>query len=122
MRAREFVSEARRGKLDHSFQHTSPGTMVPKNHDHLYTSRSYDAYRVGVLTGMHEDDLNEMDADSWIGNMPMYNTYTPEEHDKVQRALKKLGQTAEHHAYQGSQEPPDTHKTSPVSGFKGYPK
>ena len=120
MRAREFVTEGRRSKIDHSFQHANPGAIIPGNRDRFYDGRTYDSYRMAMLSGMHPDDLEKTDVHSWASNMPMYNAYTKAEHDKITRAMKKMGHTVKHMAYQGSQEPPDTHKVSPVNRFAGY--
>jgi len=122
MRAREFIIESLRGKPDAHFLHANPGMIAPKNMENLYRSRSYDEYRIGMLTGMEPEDLEKMDTDSWAGNKPLYTAYTPEEHDKILRAMKKMGHTAEHHAYVGSKEHPEIYKTSPVTSFKGYGK
>lgn len=89
MRACEFMAEGRRSKIDHSFQHASPGAILPGNRDQFYDGRTYDAYRIGMLSGMHPDDLDAADIHSWASNMPMYNTYTQAEHDKITRAMKK---------------------------------
>ena len=120
MRAQEFMVEGSRSKLDHSAQDTSPGLITSGNKETFYDGRSYDAYRVGLLTGMHPDDLDKTDVHSWVSNMALYNTYTPEEHDKIARVLKKMGHTVKQHAPGGSHEPADTHKVSPVAKFKGY--
>jgi hypothetical protein len=122
MRAREFISEAARGNPDEHFLHANPGTLSPKDMEDLYRSRSYDEYRISMLTGMDPTELEKMDTNSWVGNKPLYTTYTPEEHDKVLRAMKKMGHKAEHHAYVGSREHPEIYKKSPVTSFKGYGK
>jgi hypothetical protein len=120
MRAREFVSESSRGTLDHALKNTAGSLITSGNKETFYDGRSYDAYRIGMLTGMHPDDLEKSDVHSWVGNMALYNPYTPEEHDKIARAMKKMGHSVKQHAPGGSHEPPDTHKVSPVSQFKGY--
>jgi hypothetical protein len=120
MRAREFIKEGRRSVIDHSYEHVSPGAVTSGNKDNFYDNRLYDSYRLGMMTGMHPDDLEKSDIHSWASNMPLYASYTPEEHEKITRAMKKMGHTVKHQAYQGSREPPDVHKTSPVTGFKGY--
>ena len=120
MRAQEFVSEGTRSKINHSVADASPSTITSGNKETFYDGRSYDAYRVGLLTGMHPDDLDKADVHSWVSNMALYNPYTPEEHEKIARVLKKMGHTVKQHAPGGSQEPTDTHKVSPVAKFKGY--
>ena len=120
MRAREFVTEGRRSKMDSSFEYASPGAVIPGNRDRFYDGRIYDGYRISMLTGMHPDDLDKADMYSWASNMPMYNAYTDAEHDKIARAMKKMGQSVRHMTRRGSQEPPDTHKVSPVNTFAGY--
>ena len=120
MRAQEFVVEARRSKLTHSFRHASPGAVTSGNQDHSYDSRMYDTYRIAALSGMDPEDLEKVDVHSWISNMPLYTHYTQAEYDKVARVMKKMGHTVKHHAPPGSRESPDTHTVSPVVQFQGY--
>ena len=120
MRAREFVLEARRSTVPDHFRHASPGALGPAGRDSLYTSRSNDFYRMSVLAGMDPEDLEKMDTHSWIDNRPMYNAYTDHDHDKIQRAMKKMGHRPISHAPQGSREMPDVSKISPIRAFRGY--
>jgi hypothetical protein len=50
----------------------------------------------------------------------MYNAYTDHDHDKIQRAMKKMGHRPISHAPQGSREMPDVSKISPIRAFRGY--
>ena len=102
MRAQEFITEGHRGKPEESFSRANPGAISPNGTDNSYASRSYDMYRMSMLTGMHPDDLDEMDANNWAGNRPVYHFYTDEEKQKHERAMKKLGHRPETHAEHGS--------------------
>ena len=92
MRAHEFIVEGTRSKIDHSVTHASPSMITSGNKETFYDGRMYDAYRIGMLTGMHPDDLDATDVHSWVSNMALYNPYTQAEHDKIARVLKKMGQ------------------------------
>lgn len=91
MRAKEFINEAQRGTAEENFAASNPGAVVPTGTDNLYASRYYDFYRISTLTGLSKEQLAKTDAVSYIGNMPMYNSYTEEEHEKLINALQKLG-------------------------------
>jgi hypothetical protein len=120
MRAQEFITESNRGKPEESFSKANPGAISPNGTDNSYVSRSYDMYRMSMLTGMHPDDIEAMDTDNWAGNRPVYHFYTDEEKQKHERAMKKLGHKSETHAASGSREMDDVQKVSPHTPFKGY--
>jgi len=122
MRAREFISEGNRGQPEESFSRANPGAVSPRGMDNPYTSRFYDFYRQSILTGMDPDDLEEMDTQSWASNRPVYHHYTPEERDKHERVMKKLGHKVERHTDSGSNEMIDINKMSSLKAFKGYPR
>lgn len=120
MRAHEFIAEGKRGKPEKSFSKANPGAISPSSTDNSYVSRSYDMYRMSMLTGMHPDDIELMDSDTWIGNRPIYHFYTDEEKKKHERAMKKMGHRSETHAESGSREMDDVQTVSPNVPFKGY--
>ena len=122
MRAREFISESNRGQPEESFSRANPGAVSPRGTDNPYSSRFYDFYRQSILTGMDPDELEAMDTNSWAGNRPVYHHYTPEERDKHERVMKKLGHKPEVHAESGSKETDDINKVSPHTAYKGYPR
>ena len=122
MRAREFIQESRNtdrpeGEIhDHHYM-ANPGAITSTSMD-----RYYDMYRAGMLMGRAPADLNNLDAASWMNNRAYFGAYTDVEKEKVKQALKKLGVKSEEIIPSGSEEPDDTHSTSPVKPFKGYPR
>jgi len=126
MRAREFICELKghRGKgraaPAHEFERAHPGMVAPAGRGDMYIGRYYDHYRVSSLAGMHPDDIANADEVSFFGNLPIFSGYTEPERDKLKVIMKKLGMKPKDYISTGSHEPDDTHRTSPVKGFKGY--
>lgn len=118
MRAKEFIIESKRGKPEIDFYKANPGALGPKGRDNLYVSRYYDHYKLGMLLGMPEEDLEKLDAIGYMSNLPIFNTYVPAERDKIIRAFKKLGLKPHDYVQQGSKELDTTNKISPVSATK----
>ena len=64
-----------------------------------------------------------MDGGSWVEKYNTIHPYTEEEHNMVQQAMKVVPTDHEHTVNDHrSLEAEDTHKVSPVNGFKGYKK
>lgn len=66
---------------------------------------------------------DQMDPASWVEKYNTAHPYTAEEDNMIHGAMKTIG--SEHHhtvSDHRSIETPDTHKVSPVKGFKGYPR
>lgn len=87
--------------------------------------RAYNLNRVMMAAAMHDGrskNAVSMDKASWADKYNTAHPYTEEENNMIQGALKTVG--AKHHGIvlDRSQESEDTHKTSPVTGFKGYPR
>lgn len=120
MRAKEFISEQYRASVPSGFAKANPGLVSPTDREELYVSRYYDFYRISTLTGLSEEDLEKTDVLSYLGNLPMYSSYTKEDHAKLTRALKKLGLNPKDYIPSGSTEQADTNNESPVKPFKGY--
>jgi len=130
MRAKEFITEGtaglrgnNRAAPDHSFAQAHPSLIAPAGRGDLYVGRYYDFYKVAQLTGMDPEELEKMDVISFFGNLPTFSGYTEVDRDKLFRVMKKLGmQPKDYIGGFGSEETNDTHKTSPIKGFKGYAK
>jgi hypothetical protein len=129
MRAHEFITEGKTGlrgggraDADDSFMASHPGMIAPAGRGDLYIGRYYDFYRVASLAGMDPDELDKVDDINFFGNLPVFSAYTPEDREKLVRAMKKLGMDPKDWIPGGSVEKSDTHAVSPVSAFKGYPK
>lgn len=129
MRAKEFVSEGKKGlrgnnrsDANHEFASAHPSIIAPHGRGDLYIGRYYDFYKVAQLTGMDPDDLAKMDLISFFGNLPVFSGYSESDRDKLFRVMKKLGMKPKDYIPTGSTETDDTHKTSPVTSFKGFKK
>ena len=63
----------------------------------------------------------DMDAASWVEKYNTAHPYTEEEHNMLHQAMATI--PTEHKQvvpFSKSQEMHDTHKVSPITGFKGY--
>lgn len=126
MRAREFISEAkrpgRRADASHEFERAHPGLVGPSANSDIYWGRYYDFYRVASLAGMDLDELENVDTIGFFGNLPLFSAYTDYDREKLKLIMKKLGMKPKEHIGKGSVETNGTNITSPVKGFKGYAK
>lgn len=127
MRASEFIVEGKKGlrgnnraEANHEFAAAHPSVVAPHGRGDLYIGRYYDFYRVAQLTGMHPDELEQMDLISFFGNLPVFSGYSECDRDKLFRVMKKLGMKPKDYIPTGSTEVDGTHKTSPINSFKGY--
>lgn len=127
MRASEFIFEAtaddgshgkRRGKLHPDLQsamgmiHRVAGTA----------DRTYDLNRamMAVASSNGKDFSHEPTGESWVARSNMAAPYTKEEHDMLHHAYSAIGTPVQSATDDHRREPKDTHKISPVKGFKGY--
>lgn len=126
MRANEFITEGgpARSKMhkDHENATGTGGSIIAR--DVGGYDRVYHQNRLGMAMAMSDGKSTKkvkMDPAGPTEKFNSYHPYTDEEHNMIQSALKTI--PSEHHkmAKRGkSSEPDDTHKVSPVSGFKGF--
>ena len=130
MRAREFIGEGKTGTITRDVGLALPGAFkIPalKNQD------PYLQYRFGVaLAGAKgaaqraKDGVPDFDGpESEFGENEIVISYDPHVIDYIHDALRAMGMSpsdAVRIGTQGSEEAPDVVKTSPVKGFKGYPR
>jgi hypothetical protein len=66
----------------------------------------------------------DVDAKSWFGKMKTAQPYTREEQNMLKMAYKAINAKWDdlNNGDMRSEELPDTNTTSPVTGFKGYPR
>lgn len=115
MRAHEFVTESKKkGKMHPTHAEATPGAIRNAGY--------YDLYRASMAMASMPDGEHEADASSWIGRDGFVGTYTPEEHEIATKAFKHLGFKVGKHMEGPSREPEAVNTTSPVKGFKGYPR
>lgn len=132
MRAREFINESSiTGSILPDVQRTLPASYVIPD---LKNNDFYIQYRFGVaLAGAKGAEQRKKD------NVPEYSRETPwgeneviisyagdgVEEKYINDALKEIGLTRtskKQVTTSKSEEPQDTGKSSPLNGFKGYPK
>ena len=126
MRANEFITEGgpARSKMhkDHESATSSGGSILTR--DPGGYDRTYHLNRVGMAMAMADGKSTKkikMDVASPTEKFNSIHPYTDEEHNMVQAALNTIPSEQHRMAKRGkSSEPDDTHKVSPVSGFKGF--
>ena len=124
MRAREFISEAKRGGArsapSHEFEQAHPGLVMPGGKGDVYWGRYYDHYRVSSLAGMDPDEIDKIDEINFWGNLPVFSAYTEYDRKKLKAIMKKLKMNPTDAIGDGSFETNGTNTASPVKAFKGY--
>ena len=130
MRASEFITEGRTGTITRDVGLALPGAFkIPalKNQD------PYLQYRFGVaIAGAKgakqraKDNVPDFDGkESVFGENEILVSYDPHVKDYIHDALRSMGMPPSDAIQIGtmaSEEAPDVEKTSPLKGFKGYPK
>ena len=127
MRAVEFIKEDRKGEIPGGHDNAMTGAHVIR--DNGGYDRTNHMNRMMMAAAMHDGKSkkaipkDKMDPASWVEKYNTAHPYTKEEDNMVLGAMKTLG--ADHHQLisdHRSLEPEGTHKTSPVTAFKGYPR
>jgi hypothetical protein len=121
MRAREFIAEGE-GVMPKEAEQASQG--MHKVRDKGGYDRTYHMNRLMMAMASADGKSKKpvkMDNASFVEKFNTAHPYTEEEHNMLHQAMATI--PTEHQEvvpYSKSQEMHDTHKTSPVSGFKGY--
>jgi hypothetical protein len=127
MRAREFITE-QVGKLPPETAQPMQNTFILpgiRNNDAYQTMRfSVAIARARAEAGGYEPDLPEFTSVSAVGRNAMIIGFNDGVDDVIDRALKMTDTPGgkELIGSQTSEEPKLVNKTSPVKGFKGYPR
>jgi hypothetical protein len=122
MRAKEFINEAKEGKMHKHAVGASTG--VNKVRDIGGYDRMYHMNRLWMAMACADgksQDAVEMDYASFAEKYNTVHPYSEEEYNMLMQALKTV--PTDHKEvvpYSKSKEPEDTAKTSPVKGFKGW--
>jgi hypothetical protein len=123
MRAQEFVTEDRVGKISKRLDMATVG--LHKFRDMAFADRVYELNRIMMAVASTDGSfVPDLDGESWAGRNNIAAPYTPEEHDMLKMAYKAIGS---HHEDMNkgdlrSQEHPAVNTTSPVAAFAGYPR
>jgi hypothetical protein len=123
MRAAEFITEDTVGKIGHRRQQATVGLNKFRHPDRA--DRVYELNRVMMAVASTDGTfVPDIDQESWVGRHNVAIPYTEQEQEKLEKAFKAIGSDYED-LNQGdyySQEVESTNKTSPIKGFKGYPR
>jgi hypothetical protein len=111
MRAKDFISERRQGKINKQHAQATPGAYT-NNGD-----RYYGLYRASMLMARAPGDNADIDTDS-VAAKPYIGAYTDVERKMIDAAHKALGMTTETEAEGPSSEMEDTNTQSPVTAAK----
>lgn len=124
MRAREFVSESKVGKLSKRLQSGTRGLNTFR--DREFSDRVYELNRVMMAAACNDgnDFVEPIDSESWIGRNNLSAPYTEVEQRMLEKAYRAIGSQYKdlNHGDMDSEEHPAVNKTSPVKAFKGYPR
>ena len=107
------VAEARTKKIAKSHKHSISNAMTFPSMN-MSTGSAYLNYRMGVAMAGSPDNPGK--ADNYIGGDPFISTYTDEDMEIVDGALKALGITDKQNwTGRGTEELPSTNTNSPVA-------
>lgn len=124
MRANEFISEAKVGKISKHQQQATRGLNIFSKKIDSY-DRIYDLNRVMMAVAC-SDGVNpiEMNAESWIGKHNTAHPYTKEEQNMLRLAYEAadLEYIDLNQGDMDSEELSSTNTQSIVKPFKGYKK
>ncbi len=120
MRANEFVSESKNGKITKRQQQPTRGLNIFAD---TQFDRLYDLNRVMMAVAC-SDGVNpiEMNAESWVGKNNTAHPYTKEEQAMLKLAYKAAGITYKdlNQGDMDSEELSSTNTQSTIKPFKGY--
>jgi hypothetical protein len=124
MRAREFIIEADgNAKITKHQQDATVGLNT--FYDGEKWDTDYTLNRVMMAAACTDGTfVPDIDAKSWFGKMKTAQPYTREEQNMLKMAYKAANARWDdlNDGDMSSEELPETNKTSPVKGFKGYPR
>lgn len=124
MRAQEFITEDKVGKISKRLRYATRG--LHKFRDNQFADRVYELNRImmAVASNDGEEFINKIDSESWSGRNDVAAPYTKEESDMLKLAYDAVG-SKHWDLNKGdlrSQEHPAVNVTSPVKAFGGYPR
>jgi hypothetical protein len=121
MRANEFVSESKIGKIGNRKQMSTIG--LHKFRDEDCADRTYELNRIMMAVAVTDGTfVPDIDGESWAGRYNIAAPYTQEENDMLMMAYKAAGSDF-HDLNKGdlkSKELDGTNTQSTVKPFKGY--
>lgn len=124
MRACEFLGEGSQIPQPSNRQKQSTRGLH-KFRDKNFADRFYELNRVMMAAATTDGTfVPDIDGESWAGRHDIAVPYTQQETDMLKQAYKATGAWHKdlNHGDMRSQELETTNKTSPIKGFKGYPR
>lgn len=122
MRAREFISE-QQAHITKRQQSATKGLHIYGDSERW--NGDYVMNRIMMAAACTDGKIKPpVDQNSWVGKYKTSHPYTKEENDMLKIAYEAAGADYidVNNGDLDSEEVPDTNKTSPVTGFKGYSK
>lgn len=123
MRAKEFIKEAKQGKIAKRQQ--SPSRGIHKFSDAEHWNGDYKMYRMGLALACTDGDSDpDIDYETFVGRWKMAYPYSEVEAKMLKKAYKatKTEYIDVNKGDMRSIENDGTNKSSPISGFKGFKK
>ena len=123
MRAREFVAEGANALISKRQQSSTRGLNIFGDGERR--SSDYTLNRVMMAAACTDGTfVPDLDEKSWSGKDKTAHPYTQEEQDMLKMAFKAAGANWSdlNNGNMNSEEVPGTNTTSPLNGFKGYPR
>jgi hypothetical protein len=122
MRATEFVTEMRQGKLSTRNRAATVGLNVFSDSEKSNSDYTLNRVMMAVAMADGSDAPIKMDSKSWVGKKRAAFPYTEIEQQMLKQAFKAAGAnyTDLNHGDMDSEEHPAVNTTSPMQGFKGY--
>jgi hypothetical protein len=122
MRANEFINEGTKTQLHKDHEGPMPGVYNFRDDG---IDRTYNLNRIMMAAAMADGKstapIKGAHSSSWNDKYNTAHPYTEEEHMMLKQAFNTVPSNTHHMVSDHrSIEPEDTHKTSPVTGFKGY--
>jgi hypothetical protein len=123
MRAKEFISEMKHGKISNQAQVATAGLNTFFDAEKWNSEYVLGRVMMAVACTDGKTPVN-IDGVSWIGKSKSAHPYTKEEQDMLKIAYKAVGATWNdiNHGDMSSGEDADSNIQSPVKPFKGYKK
>ena len=123
MRAREFIAE-RDGTIGKRRQAATVGLNVFGDSERQNSDYTLNRVMMAVACADGTNNPIDMDANSWVGKKRSAHPYTKIEQNMLKQAFKAAGANWKdlNHGDMDSEEHPAVNTSSPVQGFKGYPR
>jgi hypothetical protein len=123
MRAQEFIVE-RDGTIGKRRQVATVGLDVFGDAERQNSDYTLNRVMMAAACADGSNTPIDMDANSWVGKKRSAHPYTKVEQNMLKQAFKAAGANWKdlNSGNMDSEEHPEVNITSPVVGFKGYPR